>query len=146
MAQTQRRHGVVPKTYLRSNSGNGKNTWDDPKLPKPLPDRINYVVGSKHVDPQYQPYVRWINTDAVNSIKQIQVENPDKNVVIIGGKMLYDSTLDIVDRIYLTRMKGAWFTDTRINLDLYLAMFRLKSVTPGPNCTFEVWDRVLRFS
>jgi hypothetical protein len=40
-------------------------------------------------------------------------------------------------------MKGAWFADTRIDLERYLACFRISGVRPGNNCTYETWNRVL---
>jgi dihydrofolate reductase len=121
----------------------GRNTWEDPLMPKPLPNRINYVVGSHHVAKEYQHLVRWIPSNAVDNIKQIQKENPTKDVFIIGGRQLYEATESIVERVYLTRMKGAWFADTRIELERYLACFRIYGVRPGNNCTYETWNRVL---
>lgn len=123
----------------------GRNTWDDPKMPKPLPNRQNYVVSSKHVAKQFQHQVRWIPSSPVDNILQIQKDNPDKNVFIIGGKQLYETTESIVDRVILTRMKGGWFTDTRINLEQSLSCFQIKTVTPGNDCTYEIWDRILFF-
>ena len=121
----------------------GRNTWDDPKMPKPLPNRVNYVVSSRHVDKEYQHLVRWAPGDAVNNVKQIQKQNPKQDVFIIGGKQLYDATESIVERVYLTRMKGAWFADTRIDLERYLTCFRISGVRPGNNCTYEIWNRVI---
>jgi dihydrofolate reductase len=66
-------------------------------------------------------------------------------VYVIGGQKLYEATESIVDRVLLTRVKGAWFTDTRVQLDSMLACFQIKSVTPGNNCTYETWDRVMFF-
>jgi dihydrofolate reductase len=123
----------------------GRNTWDDPKMPKPLPNRVNYVVSSKHVDRQYQHLVRWIPSDPVANILQIQKDNPTKNVYIIGGKQLYEATESIVERVLLTRVKGGWFTDTRVQLDKMMACFQIKSVTPGQDCTYETWDRTFFF-
>ena len=123
----------------------GRNTWDDPKMPKPLPNRVNYVVSSKHVDRQYQHLVRWIPSDPVANILQIQKDNPTKNVYIIGGKQLYEATESIVERVLLTRVKGGWFTDTRVQLDKMMACFQIKSVSPGINCTYETWDRTFFF-
>ena len=121
----------------------GRRTWDDPKMPKPLPNRANYVVSSRHVDREYQHLVRWIPGDAVDNIKQIQKQNPKQHVFIIGGQQLYDATESIVERVYLTRMKGAWFADTRIDLERYLTCFRISGVRPGNNCTYETWNRVI---
>jgi dihydrofolate reductase len=136
--------------FATNTTGNivvmGRNTWDDPKMPKPLPNRENYVVSSQHVAKQYQHLVRWIPSNPIENILQIQKDNPSKDVYIIGGKQLYEATESIVDRVLLTRIKGAWFTDTRVQLESMLACFRIKSVTPGNNCTYETWDRVMFFS
>ena len=121
----------------------GRKTWDDPLMPKPLPNRTNYIVSSTHVEQQYQHQVRWIPSKPVESILEIQKSNPTKDVYVIGGRQLYEATSSIVERVYLTRMKGAWFTDTRIELEKYLACFQIKTVRPGTNCTYEIWDRVL---
>jgi dihydrofolate reductase len=121
----------------------GRNTWEDPAMPKPLSNRINYVVSSKHVDTKYQHLVRWIPNNLVENLKNIQASNPKKNVFVIGGKQLYEAADPVVERIYLTRMKCNWWCDTRINLERMLACYQIKSVTPGENCTYEVWDRIL---
>jgi dihydrofolate reductase len=135
--------------FAQHTTGNivvmGRNTWDDPKMPKPLPNRENYVVSSRHVAQQYQHLVKWIPSNPVDNILQIQQDNPSKDVYVIGGQKLYEATESIVDRVLLTRVKGAWFTDTRVQLDSMLACFQIKSVTPGNNCTYETWDRVMFF-
>lgn len=123
----------------------GRKTWDDPKMPKPLPNRINYVVSSRHVEKEYQHLIRWIPGELESSILQIQKENPDKDVYVIGGKQIYEETANIVDRVILTRIKGNYWADTRINLERYLAAFRIKSVKPSPTCTYEIWDREVFF-
>ena len=79
------------------------------------------------------------------NILAIQKANPDKDVYIIGGKQLYEATESIIERVYLTRIKGGWFTDTRINLERMLATFQIKSVSPGDNCTYETCDRKFFF-
>ena len=121
----------------------GRNTWEDPKMPKPLPNRINYVVSGHHVAQQYQHLVKWIPSDAVDNIRRIQNNNKSKDVYIIGGKQLYETTESLVERVYLTRMKGNYWCDTQISLDRYLSCFQISSVSPGNNCTYEIWNRVI---
>jgi dihydrofolate reductase len=121
----------------------GRNTWEDPMMPKPLPNRINYVVSSHHVAKEYQHQVRRIPGTPVDAIKEIQKANSKQDVYIIGGQKLYEATDNIVERVYLTRMKGNYWCDTRINLERYLSCFRIMTVRPGTNCTYEIWDRVL---
>ena len=118
----------------------GRKTWDDPQMPKPLPDRINCVFSNNLLD-TYE--ARRLSGDTVEEIGKLHTAFPNRKVFIIGGKELYEATENIVERVYLTRMKGAWFTDTRIDLDKYLACFRIKTVRPGTNCTYEIWDRIL---
>jgi dihydrofolate reductase len=109
-------------------------------MPKPLPDRINCVFSNNLLD-TYE--ARRLSGDTVEEVRKLHTAFPNRKVFIIGGKELYEATENIVERVYLTRMKGAWFTDTRIDLDKYLACFRIKTVRPGTNCTYEIWDRIL---
>jgi dihydrofolate reductase len=122
----------------------GRKTWDDPMMPKPLPNRINCVVSSNPVALEYrQQQVKWLLGNPVEHIQRLSEENPDKIVYVIGGKRLYEACYSIVDRIYLTRIPANWEVDTRINLDLMLDRFRIKSVRPSQtsNCTYEIWER-----
>ena len=118
----------------------GRNTWDDPLMPKPLPERINCVFSNNNLN---SFDARRLSGDTVEQVQSLQAQFPNRKVFIIGGRQLYEATEPIVERVYLTRMKGAWFTDTRIDLERYLTCFRIKSVRPGTNCTYEIWDRVL---
>jgi len=118
----------------------GRKTWDDPLMPKPLPNRINCVFSN---NPLEGFIARRLHGDTVEEVKKLHSQFPNRKVFVIGGRELYEATEPVVERVYLTRMKGAWFTDTRIDLDKYLACFRIKSVRPGNNCTYEIWDRVL---
>ena len=118
----------------------GRKTWDDPQMPKPLPERINCVFSNNSLD---SFDARRLSGDTVEQVKKLQEQFPNRKVFVIGGRELYEATEPDVERVYLTRMKGAWFTDTRIDLEKYLACFRIKTVRPGTNCTYEIWDRVL---
>ena len=120
----------------------GRKTWDDPMMPKPLPNRVNCVFTNRSLG-EHAHNARRLNGDASEQVELLQTQFPNKDVFVIGGKELYDSTASIVERVYLTRMKGGWFTDTRIELERYLTCFQIKSVRPGTNCTYEIWDRVI---
>lgn len=122
----------------------GRKTWADPKMPKPLPNRVNVVVARAPID---NTFVRWIDSskDIREQIAQIAEAFPDKEVFVIGGKQLFDECADIVDRVYLTRMKGSYFTDTRVDLNKMLIGFRPRTMKPGENCTYEIWHRHFSF-
>ena len=118
----------------------GRNTWDDPMIPKPLPNRINCIVSNR---PLMNYQVRRLHGNVIDEVKTLASQFPSKHVFVIGGQQLYEATNDVVERVYLTRMKGNYWCDARINLERYLNCFQIKTVIPGDNCTYEIWDRVL---
>lgn len=118
----------------------GRRTWDDPMMPKPLPNRINCVVSNHTLN---TIDARRISGDIKQEVLDLEKNFSDKEIFIIGGRQIYEATESIVQRIYLTRMKGNYWTDTKISLDKWLACFRIKTVRPGTNCTYEIWDRQL---
>lgn len=120
----------------------GRKTWDDPFMPKPLPNRINCVVSNRSLG-EHGHLARRLNGDLSDQIKNLSINFPTKDIYIIGGQSLYEATNDLIERVYLTRMKGNHWCDTRINLERYLNCFRIKTVRPGTNCTYEIWDRIL---
>lgn len=120
----------------------GRKTWDDPKMPKPLPNRVNVVVSNSPI-PDYS--VRRITGDISKQVLDIQQQFPSKDIYIIGGKTIYEACESIIDRVILTRMKGNFWCDTRLPLDRYLAAFRIRSVKPSLDCTYEIWDREVFF-
>lgn len=120
----------------------GRNTWDDPKMPKPLPNRVNCVISNRNLE---HTGARRLNGDIKEEVLLLQEQFPTKDVFIIGGKQIYEATADIVDCVILTRIKGNHWADTRLNLERYLAAFRIKTVRPSLNCTYEIWDREIFF-
>lgn len=117
----------------------GKNTYNDPKMPKPLPDRITYVVTSEDM-----PRVNTINGNIIDSIIDLERQYPDKEIFIIGGKQLLEECRPILDNIYLTYIKQTHWCDTRIDLFKYLKDFRISTVIPTEDnsCTFTVYKRM----
>jgi dihydrofolate reductase len=131
--------------FKRHTSGHvvvmGRNTWDDHSMPNPLPGRMNYVISSR---PLSQPYAstQHIHGDINEQLESIDHRHPDKEIFVIGGKQIYEQAHSKIQRIYLTRMSGNYFADTRLNLDSFLREFRIYSVRPGNGCTYEIWNRV----
>ena len=145
-------HGTLPwpthkedMAWFRKHTLNnivvmGRTTWDDPHMPNPLPDRTNVVATTR---PLLDPLsAKRISGDIAEEVLELQNNFVNKDVFVIGGKKLFEQCQNIVQRVYLTRMSGNWFADTRLNLDQWLATFQIKSVKPGTNCTYEIWDRV----
>lgn len=115
----------------------GRNTWDDPKMKKPLPNRINCVVTNKSLSGY--PTVRRFSGDYKKQIQEVQSLFPNKNVFIIGGPSLITECKDLIDYAYVTHRKGAAFSDVRIDLRTFMTGMRITSSRPSS-------DKMLNFS
>ena len=116
----------------------GSKTWDDPKMPKPLPGRMNFVITNRsHVG--YGAIV--LNGDIKESIQKLAESYPDKTVWIIGGANILDQTRELLDEIYLTHFRGSYKVDTRIDLKKFLTGFAPKSarVSEDRQCTWVIY-------
>lgn len=98
----------------------GRRSWDDPKLPKPLPGRTTFVVTNRN-NVGYGAVA--IGGDVAAEIQKIAAGYPEKTIWIIGGVNLLEQTRDIVDNVHLTHFKGSYKVDTRIDLKRYLTGF-----------------------
>ena len=114
----------------------GRNTWNDPKMKKPLPDRINVVISSK---PLEQSGVRRIFGDYKKQIKELQSLYPKKNIFILGGPDIIMDCKDLIDYAYVTHRKGAAFSDVRIDMRAFMTGMRITSSRPST-------DKMLNFS
>jgi dihydrofolate reductase len=96
----------------------GRRTWDDPKMPKPLKNRINYVVTNRPVDLALS-----LKGDIVDNLLRLENQYPDKKIFLIGGVNLLESAKPILDHVYLTYFKKQYIVDTKINLGNFLNGF-----------------------
>lgn len=117
----------------------GRKTWDDPLMPKPLPDRINCVFTTKPLADSLS--ARRLSGDIPEQLKLLEQQYDNKEIFVIGGKELFEAAEPVVQKLYLTRIKGEYFADAKLNLERWLASFIIRSVRPGENCTYEVWEK-----
>ena len=96
----------------------GRRSWDDPKMPKPLPGRTVYVATHKPVT-----YAMPFSGDIEENLLKIEANHKDKTIFVIGGVALLEAARPLLDRIYLTHIKGSYKVDTRIHVKEYLAGF-----------------------
>jgi dihydrofolate reductase len=117
----------------------GRTTWDDPKMPKPLPNRVNCVVTHREL---ICPGVRQITGDFSVEIKSLQHEFPEKSIFFIGGKTIVEQSLSFVSTIYLTIVHGSYLTDVNVDLNALLFNFECISKNNGEICSFyHLWRR-----
>jgi dihydrofolate reductase len=115
----------------------GRRTWDDPKMPKPLPDRISYVVTNR---PIYEADVMSISgNDYTHKIIQMFNQYKDKKIFVIGGPKIITDCIGMVDEIYLTTFNKQYIVDTTINLYECLKGFRQTYLKHNKSCTHSIY-------
>jgi len=140
--------------FQRTTSDNvvvmGTNTWDSLGENAPLKNRTNYVISTQ--DAERFPNVYDVYDYSKYSVKDIltaiQSRHPDKEIIIIGGKTLYDVTYDLCETIHLTRILTTFECDTTVDLNEYLDNFECRYTQVDerndepPTIQIERWVRV----
>ena len=101
--------------WFKSNTINstvvmGRNTWDDPMMPKPLPNRKNIVITSRKMN-VYEDTTPISITDARSWL----TTNSNKNIFIIGGAKVLNEYWDLVERFYVSIIPNVYNCDTFID-------------------------------
>jgi dihydrofolate reductase len=119
----------------------GRRTWDDSKMPKPLPNRTVYVATHRPVT-----YAMPFSGDIKEQLLKIESAHPDKKIFVIGGAELLDSAQSVLDRIYVTHIKGSYRADTRIHVKEFLTGFVpvRAHVSKDFQSTFTVYDSIFK--
>ena len=119
----------------------GSNTWLDPKMPKPLPERLCCVVSNQHVD-NFRDAHYVINGNFIEqSLAVLKANNPDKDIWIIGGAKLISSTKHLFEQIYLTTFDDNYNCDVSVDVVELLQSFQMDWETYGKDKLFQVWKR-----
>lgn len=122
----------------------GRKTYDS--VGKPLPGRLNIVVSS-HKDLQLpEGVLLYYNID--DAVARLQQEDTDEGFIVGGGK-IFEQTMDITDRIYLTSVHTIIEDAEAFFPHMDHAHWKLtwKEEHPADEkhayaFTFEQWDRI----
>lgn len=123
----------------------GRRTWES--IGRPLPGRTHIVVsGSPGESTADFHYVSDIDS-ALTLGREIAAEQGAEEVMIIGGAQVYRQTLDICDRIYMTKVQAeidgdAFFPELSDTSWELMHTDHAAADTRNPySCTFEVWGK-----
>ena len=132
----------------------GSGTWNSYGMKKPLPKRTNVVVTSR--PNTCEGADQYISGNVVEQIQQIQHDNPDKHVWIIGGGKLIEQCLPIIDKWYITRIginrdcdvfiPKIWDDPAYKLLESVAVNNKTITIVPRYYCdmTFETWERTAK--
>ena len=125
----------------------GRKTFES--LPKPLRNRRHLVITAQpFYDPPYHlvdanPITMTLDDFLYYQNVNFSRKNPDP-LIIIGGKSLYEETLPLVKRIFLTRILDEYHGDTRMSQNFLNQIDETSSVWDrhliASNTRFETWD------
>ena len=114
----------------------GRKTWES--LPKkPLPGRINIVVTR---NPGYRAEGAVVVTSFDEAVAAAMRETPEE-IAVLGGAQIYIEAMKRADRIYLTRVHGAFDGDVifpRIDAREWQSTQRVASQTSSSGVVFEI--------
>ncbi len=116
----------------------GRKTWEDPKMPKPLPNRRNIVVCKNKYYKAYKADV-WTE-DWLDRIRKLDTQT-EGDVWVIGGPSLLEQAKPYTSEFYVTRFKSAYRTDVKLDTRTFFEGLRCRTVVPsreGNQCSFEV--------
>lgn len=108
----------------------GRRTWDDPKMPKPLPGRKNYVVTSHSL---HHTGATAIKGDICEQLRDLQQRHPGKKIFLLGGAELIEAAKPALDFVYITHRKGNYRCETRVNMFDFVVGMRAISARPSTN-------------
>ena len=119
----------------------GRLTWIDPFMPSPLKDRINVLITSKEKN-IYPGADEYVSGNLIDNIKLLSNKYNKKNIFIIGGPMILDQLFELIDEFFLTRIKGKFSCDKKIDLNIFEKKMKLiKKIEEDNTCHFEIWRR-----
>jgi len=117
----------------------GRKTWESPDMPNPLPNRRNIVVCSNKY--YKAPKADVWRSNWVDKMRELDEKTPG-DIWVIGGPSLLEQAKPWIKEFYVTRFKGGYRTDTKLDLRSYFLDLRCRTVRPskqGNQCTFEVY-------
>ena len=103
-------------------------------MPSPLPGRLNVLFTNNFID---RDDIEQIKGDVCEALTTIKQNHRKKNVFVIGGPNLLLQSKPVLDRVYITRIKGEYLNDTVIDLDNFLSGMKLYQTVNLGSCIVE---------
>ena len=117
----------------------GSTTWEDPHMPKPLPNRVNVLVTSR--PSHHNRANHYISGDLNKSVQRIAEEFPSLITWVIGGTNIIEQTLGVIDEFYLSRIPGAYACDTFLPMRKIESLFKVKWEEEHPEVKFQILEK-----
>lgn len=101
---------------------------------KPLPGRTSIIATL--TDYRYEDIE--VTNDIIGFLKNFP---EDEEIFIIGGKVIYDLTLDVADRLYITHVNKEYEGDVFFK-DIDYSKYKTISKKESGDLTFAIYERI----
>lgn len=112
----------------------GKRSWESVDMPKPLPGRHNVVFTNQFFD---NDSIEQIKGDVCEALKSLEKSYKKQKIFVIGGANLLLQTKPVLEKVYLTRIPGEYFSDVKIDIDNFLSGMTLENTINLGSCIVE---------
>jgi dihydrofolate reductase len=112
----------------------GRKTWES--FPKPLPERTSLVVSTQTLDLPEGVF----GFDSIEKAIRFAESREEKELMIIGGGKIYEETLPVANRIYLTRVYTKVPGGTAFFPPVKESEWKIVSLTPRPKDEKNAFD------
>ena len=131
-------------SWFKSNTSGqvvvmGSTTWEDPHMPRPLPNRVNVLVTSR--PSHHNRADHYINGDLITKVIEMSERYPELTTWIIGGPNIIEQTLGIIDEFYISRIPGDYDCDTHLPLRKIETLFNKDFEEVHEEVTFQIWRK-----
>ena len=118
----------------------GSNTWVDPLMPWPLPNRINVLATSRKDElPGADKYVYG---DLNGELRALKEEYPSKTIWVIGGPNMIKQTLESIEEFYLSKIPGDYDCDGFLSLKDIEILFKKTWFEKHESVEFQIWKKI----
>ena len=111
----------------------GRNTWESPDMPTPLPDRLNIVFSSTLGE---LPTALVASGDVGTCLRKLD-QMCDDDIIVIGGANLLEKSAHVLEQVHVTRIPGSYECDTFVDLEKIVGHLTLDSITNLGTCVVE---------
>jgi dihydrofolate reductase len=115
-------------------------SWSHKKYP--IKER-QLAVFSHNTSINHPANVIILSGDVSSELQKLRNRFFRKKIFVAGGANLLEQVRPYCDEILVARRRGSWKADTRIRISDFFEDFRLHTVRPGQECSFETWRRII---
>lgn len=131
-------------SWFKSNTSGqvvvmGSTTWEDPHMPRPLPNRTNVLVTTRKED--FPGADGYISGDLIEAVNDLADTCPSNDIWIIGGPKIIEQTLGVIEEFYLSRIPGDYNCDTHLPIGKIETLFKMDFEEVHDEVTFQIWRK-----